>query len=148
MRRTPPFWTTTVTFLLAIAFLGFGVMCCTVPHLLFSSEGYRTVARGIIGMLGAMSMGLGYFTLLAVRKKKLSDMLAYLKVIIFALACGPAIALFNIGALEPIRQATGINVFVFVGINLFVFLCPAALAFFGLSNFKSRVNLRANGQHL
>ncbi len=132
MKGAPPLWIATVVLITGVLFTAFGGLCWTVPHLLFSSEGYRTVSRAVIGILGAMSMGVGLCTLLALCTRDLAAMLACLRITVFVLASGPAIAFFNLGAVEPLRFVTGINIFLLVGINLILLLLPASLALLGL----------------
>jgi hypothetical protein len=130
-------WVQTTVLVYALFFLFFGLICWVAPHWLFSSEGFRTVSRAIIGILGSMSIGLGLFAGVASFGQTYVEWLAYLRIMMLVFASLPAVAFVNLGAVEPLRQATGVDVFTLIGINFSCFLVPVSLAFFALKRALS-----------
>lgn len=117
---------------LSVVYLVAGALCWLTPNLIFGTEGYRTVARGIIGTLGGFSMSIGICAMLATLRQNAFEMVVLLRIIIINIAVMPAVIFYNMGALEPLRQSSGFNIFSFVGTIFLFILLPACLAFFAL----------------
>lgn len=133
MPMTIPVWARGACLYLAAACLVPGALCWAAPHLLFGPEGYRTVARGVIGGLGALLLGIGASLAWSAARSRVEAAVGVLRALVVALAGVPAVALYNMGALEPLRLATGVNLFAVIGGVLAFLLLPACLVLFALA---------------
>lgn len=123
-----PAWVRATGFGVGALLLGGGALCWMVPHALFGPEGYRTVARGIIGLLGGLAMGLGASIALAASRREAGALCGGLRAAFLALAGIPAVVFFNFGAVEPLREATGVNLLMLAaGALLLALPCHLAL---------------------
>ena len=128
MIGTVPNWIKAVCITNGVSLLILGTLSWLAPQLLFGAEGYRTVARGIIGLLGSLCLGLSLSLLWVSTRKQLLEVAGTLRVLVIGYFGIPAVLLFNFGAVEPIRETSGVNVFVLLGISTLVLLLPATLA--------------------
>ena len=136
MTAQTPKWIIGVCIFQASLLIIAGLLAWSAPHLLFASEGYRTVARGIIGIAGALAIGLGAGLLTSSIRANIGELIGSLRVAVIAYFGIPAVVFFNLGAVEPLRETFGVNVFILIGLSLALFLAPAALALFHLQRTR------------
>lgn len=122
-----PRWTRALTGLWAMLMLGLGLVCLLSPQTLLSVEGYRTLMRGVAATFGMLAIALGVMSLLAMRSGRIDALQTILAVVGLWSLLLPTVMMTNLGAVEPIRSQTGLNVILLAGMAQCVFGLPALL---------------------
>jgi hypothetical protein len=85
--------------------LALGALCFFAAPLLFGADAYRTLARVPIGLLGALSTGVGVAAFLASVRGDARGMHTLVSAMFFAATLVPPVVGFNIGAFDRIDTA-------------------------------------------
>ena len=125
--NTPPNWTIALVGLWTCLLIGTGLLCLLAPQLILADEGYRTVMRGVAAAFGMMMIAIGIQGLLAVVSRQIASLRNVLLVVGTWSLLLPTVMMTNLGAVEPIRMETGLNVFLLAGFAQFILGIPALI---------------------
>ena len=136
----PPRWAVVLVSLWSVLLISIGLLCVISPQVIFAEEGYRTLMRGVASAFGMLVIALGIQAMLAIRSGSVAALQIVLAVVGLWSLLLPTMMMTNLGAVEPIRMQTGLNVFLLAGIAQFILGIPALLGAVQLARIGREVS--------
>ena len=130
-----PRWIRVVSAAVGSAALVLSGFCFFAPELLFGVDAYHLLTRVAVGLLGAMSGGLGVMAVMAAVEGEVAVLRAVVLALFIASALIPPVVLYNIGAFNQ-TDPSGWRAFGLVGALIVGISLPLLLSLLVLNRLR------------
>jgi hypothetical protein len=122
-----PMWIRVIVGVIGGAALVLCAVCFLAPEKPFGPDAYHTLTRVPIGLLGALSFGVGVSAIVAARRADAGVLRSVAMTMFLAAALMPMVIIYNIGAFDQV-DTSGRNAFVLSGLVIVCLGLPLLLS--------------------